>query len=152
MVRATRGAGPAAPRWRGRATLGGLALIVAACGADPQPTLVDNAGIVTDHAFYFEPSHLELEGEMPVADVPLVAGPVGVDLRIWWYGTPCQKAPTVTIDEVADGLDVTVERGPPVGLRPNEACPDMAVAHALDLVLDREVVPEAVEARYAPRE
>jgi hypothetical protein len=134
------------------ALLCALALVVFACGGDAEPRLVDTAGIVTDHAFHFEPGDLDLEGEMPVADAPLVAGAVGVDLRIWWYGTPCQRAPTVTIDEVDDGLDVTVERGPPVGLRPNEPCPDMAVGHALDLVLDREVAPEAVEARYARAE
>lgn len=136
------------------ALLCALALVVVACsGGETEPTLVDNAGVVTDHAFYFEPGHLELEGDMLDADVPLVAGPVdGVDLRIWWYGTPCQTAPTVTIDEVDEGLEVTVAVGPPVGLRPNEPCPDIGVGHALDLVLDREVPPEVVHARYAPRE
>ncbi|MBS3942312.1 MAG: hypothetical protein KG028_15240 [Actinobacteria bacterium] len=137
------------PRRAAEALLCVLALAVAACsGGQPEPRLIDTAGAVTDHAFHFEPSHLELDGGMPDADVPLVAEALGVDLRIWWYGTPCQKAPTVTVDEVDEGLEVTVERGPPVGLRPNEPCPDMAVGHALDLVLDREVDLEAVEARY----
>lgn len=132
--------------------------LLAACGGEAaEASLDDKAGVVTDHAFYFEPADLGaddglFDGVDPLVD-PVVTGPVdGADLRVWWYGTPCQTAPTVTVSQRGEGLEVSVERGPQVGLRANEVCPDVGVGHALDLVLDRGIAPEDVDARYAPRE
>lgn len=113
---------------------------------EPQPELVDEAGVVRDWKF-----HLWDDGREPDLDVSFDertgavanttnAPPPGWDLRIAWKSGPCGRAPTVTIEASSGALTSIVVEDPNV-LPPDPlaACPAMAIPHAVDLKL--EVTP-----------
>lgn len=113
-----------------------VAMTVTACGKEPEPELMDEAGTVTGWEWRFgvdvdlsREDWLAIDRNGAIRHEP----PTGWDLRIVWGGTACQVAPMVRLTGSSQMIEaVTVNNGPQV-LPPGESCGDALVAHALDI-------------------
>jgi hypothetical protein len=126
------------------AALAAALLLTSACSGQPQPQLIDDAGLVTDYQFHatrddsvaFDHREIEAAGTGAIAVEP----PAGWDIRVVWPAGSCQQAPTVQVIGTPEQVRaIHVDYGPEVG---RGECPAELLIFGVDLKTSRPPAPD----------